>query len=235
MKKGELTVAQGKVLNEELKHDLHKKGEEVTDTLSRKGYLTVQTVLNSLETMDKDERPRCAASWKKWRNRMKSRNRETPKPGTGTSRTKPEGRRARHRLREMMGVLLRHDLGKGLTPVKLRLILEELGPTFVKFGQILSMRQDILPKAFCDELMKLRAAVKPMTWDEVERAVREEYGKGPEEVFRSFDREPWAPASIAQVHRALLPRGNRWWSSSSGPISGRLWSRTCGCSIRPPA
>lgn len=56
VKKGELTVAQGRVLNEELKHDLHKKGEEVTDTLSRKGYLTVQTVLDSLETMSRDER-----------------------------------------------------------------------------------------------------------------------------------------------------------------------------------
>lgn len=56
VKKGELTVAQGKAFNEELRHGLHKKGEEAADILSRKGYLTVQTVLDSLEKMDAGER-----------------------------------------------------------------------------------------------------------------------------------------------------------------------------------
>lgn len=138
---------------------------------------------------------------------MGCKSKETPESKTRVVPAKPKGRRARHRLREMVAVLLHHDLGRGLTPVKLRLILEDLGPTFVKFGQILSMRQDILPKAYCDELMKLRASVKPLDWDDVVRAIREEYGGGPEEVFRSFDREPLGSASIAQVHRAVLPTG----------------------------
>ena len=54
-----------------------------------------------------------------------------------------------------MAILSRHEITKGITPVKLRAIIEDLGPTFVKLGQILSMRQDILPKGYCDELEKL--------------------------------------------------------------------------------
>ena len=76
------------------------------------------------------------------------------------------GRRQRsyrhRRLREIMAILSRHEITKGITPVKLRAIIEDLGPTFVKLGQILSMRQDILPKGYCDELEKLRTDVKPL-------------------------------------------------------------------------
>ena len=119
----------------------------------------------------------------------------------------PAKKRARQRLREILKVLIRHDIVKGLTPEKLRHILEDMGPTFVKFGQILSMRQDILPKAYCDELMKLRTEVRPMSYEEVAQAILEEYGKPSEELFSSFEREPLGSASIAQVHRAVLPMG----------------------------
>ena len=59
------------------------------------------------------------------------------------------------RLKEITAVLRKHELTRGITPEKLRLILEDLGPTFIKIGQIMSLHSDVLPKKYCDELMKL--------------------------------------------------------------------------------
>ena len=78
------------------------------------------------------------------------------------------------RLREMLGVLRSHDIMHGLNPQKLRRILEDMGPTYVKLGQIMSMRSDILPKAYCDELVKLRAQAKPMPFSEVRQVIEKE-------------------------------------------------------------
>ena len=69
------------------------------------------------------------------------------------------------RLREVLRIAARYDILHGLTPQTLRSLLEELGPTFVKAGQILSMRSEILPQSFCDELTKLRTDVEPMDRD----------------------------------------------------------------------
>ena len=66
------------------------------------------------------------------------------------------------RFREILSILSRHQLTQGLTPDKLRSILEDLGPTFVKFGQILSLRSDILPREYCAALEGLRTDVTPM-------------------------------------------------------------------------
>ena len=66
------------------------------------------------------------------------------------------------RLKEITAVLRKHELTRGITPEKLRLILEDLGPTFIKIGQIMSLHSDVLPKKYCDELMKLRSDVSPM-------------------------------------------------------------------------
>ncbi len=59
------------------------------------------------------------------------------------------------RFREIISVLRKHNITRGLSPKKLRLIMEDLGPTFVKIGQIMALHSDILPKAYCDELMEL--------------------------------------------------------------------------------
>lgn len=111
------------------------------------------------------------------------------------------------RLREMVGVLRHRDLLHGITPEKIRLILEDLGPTFVKLGQIMSMRPDFLPGEYCDELMKLQANVKPMPFETVIKIIEREYGCQYQHIFSSIDEETLGSASIAQVHRAELKTG----------------------------
>lgn len=121
-------------------------------------------------------------------------------------RGKQEKKETRARLREIVRVLTKHKLLQGPTPEKLRAAIEDLGPTFVKLGQILSMRSDILPPAYCEELQKLRAEVKPMPLSEVEAVLASEYGCPLGEVFAAFGREPLGSASIAQAHSAVLRR-----------------------------
>jgi ubiquinone biosynthesis protein len=90
---------------------------------------------------------------------------------------------------------------------RLREMLDELGPTFVKFGQLLSTRPDVVPPDIIAELRGLQDNVRPFPYDEVERAVREDLGQTVERLFLEFDPEPIAAASIGQVHRAVLPNG----------------------------
>ena len=94
-------------------------------------------------------------------------------------------------------------------PMRLRLVCEDLGPTFVKLGQILSTRPDLLPEAYTTELALLRDHVKPFPFAEAEAILAEEYGRPASEVFASIESEPLASASISQVHRARLHDG-RW-------------------------
>ncbi len=92
-------------------------------------------------------------------------------------------------------------------PRKLRMLLEELGPTFVKFGQILSTRTDLLPPDYTAELAKLTENVTPFPQEEAVRILTEELGAPPEELFREFDRVSIAAASIGQVHAAVTMDG----------------------------
>ena len=111
------------------------------------------------------------------------------------------------RLHEIVEILRRNDIIHGVTPQKLTVMLEELGPTFVKLGQIMSMRSDMLPQRYCDELKKLRTAVAPMPFDTVREILSEQYGRPPEQVFASICPEPLGSASVAQVHAARLHSG----------------------------
>jgi ubiquinone biosynthesis protein len=135
------------------------------------------------------------------------------------------------RLREIGGILFRHGFGHvaqrlhlpGMSwwwrrrpspeplpfslPQRLRMIFEDLGPTFVKFGQILSIRRDVLPVEYVEEFEKLQDAVPPFPFAEVERLIREEFGRDVKEVFEEFGVEPTASASIAQAHLARTHTG----------------------------
>ncbi|MBT1279187.1 2-polyprenylphenol 6-hydroxylase [Thermoanaerobacter sp. CM-CNRG TB177] len=90
---------------------------------------------------------------------------------------------------------------------RLRLALEELGPTFIKMGQILSTRPDILPKDVIKELEKLQDKVPAFSFDEVKSVIQNEFGESLEEAYAEFEPTPLAAASIAQVHKALLWSG----------------------------
>jgi ubiquinone biosynthesis protein len=90
---------------------------------------------------------------------------------------------------------------------RLREMLDELGPTFVKFGQLLSTRPDVVPPDIVVELRKLQDDVTPFSFALVQQVVEEELGLTIERAFTSFEETPVAAASIGQVHRAVLPNG----------------------------
>ncbi len=118
------------------------------------------------------------------------------------------GSRSRvRRIAEIVSIVRRYDILHGLTPVSFRQMLEELGPTFVKAGQILSMRSEILPEPFCRELSRLRTHVEPMDREVVLATLRAEYDRPIEDIFDAIDDVPLGSASVAQVHKARLVTG----------------------------
>ncbi|MBD7958100.1 AarF/ABC1/UbiB kinase family protein [Microbacterium sp. Sa4CUA7] len=92
-------------------------------------------------------------------------------------------------------------------PERLRLVLEDLGPTFVKLGQLLSTRPDLLPPAYITEMAKLQDAAPPIPRDQVRATIRAELGAEPEDLFATFEWTPMASASIGQAHTATLADG----------------------------
>src|ERR687892_858441 len=136
-----------------------------------------------------------------------------------------EAGRARNigRLTEISHVAARHRLGDLLTGGngtdgtaavsdrgrRLREMLDELGPTFVKFGQLLSTRPDVVPPDIVVELRGLQDDVRPFPFERAERVIEEELGNTLERLFLDFEPAPVAAASIGQVHRATLPNGRR--------------------------
>lgn len=115
-------------------------------------------------------------------------------------------------LREhMTGLVYRHLSGDASGPVpgptRLRRALEELGPTFVKLGQMLSTRRDMLPLEYTAELEKLQTSTSPVTYPQIAETIRRELGADPHELFDEFEETPLASASIGQAHKARLRDG----------------------------
>lgn len=108
------------------------------------------------------------------------------------------------RLKFMMGVLRKRDVVHGWTPEKLRLVLEDMGPTYIKLGQLMSMRADIIPESYCVQLRELRTKVKPVSFDKMLKVMEDEWGVSPYQIFDSIDPNPIGSASIAQVYCAVL-------------------------------
>ncbi len=93
--------------------------------------------------------------------------------------------------------------------VMLRRTLERLGPTFIKFGQLLSVRPDLIPKEYSKELEKLQDNVPEFPFKDVKAIIEKEFGKSIEHLFLHFEKKPIASASISQVHKAILKNGDK--------------------------
>lgn len=112
-----------------------------------------------------------------------------------------------HRMHEIEKILREHHAFSGLTPQKATAILEDLGPTFVKMGQIASNRSDIIPKAYADAFKQLRANVAPVPFEAIMQTIEESLGHSWRETFADIEEKPLGSASVAQVHRARLAQG----------------------------
>lgn len=110
------------------------------------------------------------------------------------------------RFKEIVSILKESNLLTNRTPQNLCATITKLGPTFIKIGQIMSSRYDILPKEYCDELSKLRSDVDPMSFEEVKQILTEDLGNI-NEIFSEISEKSVGSASMAQVHRAKLKTG----------------------------
>lgn len=130
------------------------------------------------------------------------------------------------RFEQVLSVITKHELGfyleriglkkrvffakkKSARPVELRMMFEELGASFVKLGQLLSLRPDLIPREYCDELAKLQDDCEPIPYHEVEHIIRSELSQPINKLFKSFDKKPIASASIGQVHVAKLKNNKK--------------------------
>lgn len=108
------------------------------------------------------------------------------------------------RLREIERILRRHRVFKGLSPDEATSLLEDLGPTFAKMGQIAANRSDVIPPAYAEAFKRLRADVPPLPYEEVVAVIESAFGHPWRETFSCIERKPLGSASIAQVHRARI-------------------------------
>jgi ubiquinone biosynthesis protein len=130
------------------------------------------------------------------------------------------------RFEQILQVMAKYELGyylekaslkkkslfskRGMTrPVELRMMFEELGGSFIKLGQLLSLRPDLIPKEYCDELSNLQDDCEPFPYEEVEHVIKAELKKPVKQLFKSFEKKPLASASIGQVHVARLKSGKK--------------------------
>lgn len=131
-----------------------------------------------------------------------------PDPKQGNDDRHPDTASSQlRRMGQILRILKKHKVTRGMDPVKFRQILEDLGPTYVKIGQIMATRQDIFSQRYCSELEKLRSDVKPMPFETVKEVLTEAYGPDLDKVFTRIDETPLGSASIAQVHKAWLKDG----------------------------
>ena len=119
-------------------------------------------------------------------------------------------RKKKTRSMEIWGIFAKHNFYmNGISPLELRTTLEDLGPTYVKIGQIMSSRTDMLPEEYCKELETLRENVKPLDSNVARAVIEQELGKPIDEIFSDFNDDPLGSASIGQAHSAVLLDGTK--------------------------
>ena len=127
-----------------------------------------------------------------------------------TKEISEQQKKEKHRAAEIIGVFSAHNFyANGFTPEELRTTLEDLGPTYVKIGQIMSSRVDLLPESYCKELEKLRQNVKELDPQIARAVIEQETGKPIDELFSEFRDKPLGSASIGQVHYAVMKDGTK--------------------------
>ena len=127
------------------------------------------------------------------------------------------------RAAEILAVFTKHNFyAGGLTPVELRTTLEDLGPTYVKIGQIMSSRVDMLPVSYCKELEKLRQNVKELDPEIAKAVIEQETGKKIDELFLEFRDKPLGSASIGQAHLAVLKDGTKVVTKVQRPLIAEM-------------
>ena len=123
------------------------------------------------------------------------------------------------RAAEIMAVFAKHNFyANGFTPVELRTTLEDLGPTYVKIGQIMSSRVDMLPESYCKELEKLRQNVKELDPEIAKAVIEQETGRKIDDIFLEFQDKPLGSASIGQAHLAVLKDGTKVVTKVQRPL-----------------
>ena len=128
-------------------------------------------------------------------------------------------RKKKSRGAEIWAIFAKHNFYMGgFNPVELRTTLEDLGPTFVKIGQIMSSRVDMLPESYCKELEKLRQNVKELDPEVARAIIEQETGKKIDEIYSEFDDKPIGSASIGQVHKAVLLDGTKVVTKVQRPL-----------------
>ena len=114
---------------------------------------------------------------------------------------------SRQRLVEIISILNKHQLLRHPSPESAKAVLEDLGPTFIKLGQMVSSHSDVFPAEYCETFASLRNETNPLPFEEIEAVLRDEFGEGYDEVFAAIDPVALGSASIAQVHHARLVSG----------------------------
>ena len=132
-------------------------------------------------------------------------------------------KKEKHRAVEMLGIFAKHNFyANGLTPEELRTTLEDLGPTYVKIGQIMSSRVDLLPESYCKELEKLRQNVKKLDPALARAVIEEETGKKISDIYSEFRDEPLGSASVGQAHYAVLKDGRKVVTKVRRPLIAEM-------------
>ena len=139
---------------------------------------------------------------------------------------KAKGKKDKKRGAQMLSVLAKHNFyANGITPEELRTTLEDLGPTYVKIGQIMSSRVDLLPESYCRELEKLRQSVKELDPAIARAIIEAETGKKIDEIYSEFRDEPIGSASIGQVHYGVLRDGTKVVTKVQRPLIAEIMEK----------